>query len=406
MNQLKKFFILAAAFSFLLPLTSLHAQTKPVLQEIKFLLDGQEISETSQAAIVIQLKFDQPMNPAISPTISAGLEPPYDNNLNFNGQLWINNNTIWQGPVTITDDVPPDDGIYVLKISGAQNASNVTMDTTLSTEVGNKTLRICRSGQIFAQLGAINFPAMSAGAYKDTVLILQNLGCGEADLSVSLNLPSSPFSVIGPMQFNIGGDGNVALTVRFYPTQRGSYADSLVINSNDPIQPTLTIPLSGIAVAPEIETNPATSLDFGTVEANVAYTDTVYVYNTKALNEIWDDNLVGTMSVIGSTAFTIQYNGFALAPGDTSKIVVTFNAATRAAYSATLRLLTNDPDESIKDIALYANSTDITPPPQPPVPTGSWYLNFFRSGLIAIRFAFRGSIPPIPAASRKCGGKS
>jgi len=379
MNHLKKFSI-GAAFALLLPLTALYSQTQPVLQAIKFLNNGDEISETSQAAIVIQLEFDQAMNTAAPLTISTGLEEPYDINLDFSGQVWVGNQ-IWQGQLTITDEVPPEDGTYIFKISGAQNANNVAMDTTLSTDVGNKTLRICRSGQIFAQLGTINYPTISAGAYKDTLLVLQNLGCGDADLIVSLGLPSFPFSVVdyNNNPFVIGGEGQVGLVVRFYPSQRGSYADNLVINSTDPDQPTLTIPLSGIAVAPEIETNPLASIDFGSVDAGVSYSDTVFVYNLEALNEIWDANLIVSTQVIGtgSSAFTVQTSGFALSPGDSFKVAVTFFSNVRAAYSATLRLTTNDPDEPIKDILLYANSTDLTPPPQPINVSGSWYLNYY-----------------------------
>jgi hypothetical protein len=377
MNHLKKFSI-GAAFALLLPLTALYSQTQPVLQSIKFLNNGNEISETSQAAIVIQLEFDQAMNTAVAPTISAGLEPPYNIDLTFSGQLWVNN-TIWQGPITITDEVPSEDGTYIFKISGAKNAGNVAMDTTLSTAVGNKTLRICRTGQIFAQLGAINYPTINAGAYSETLLILQNFGCGDADLSVSLGLPSFPFSVTNyTAPFVIGGGGQVGLVVRFYPSQRGTYADNLVINSNDPDQPVLTIPLAGIAVAPEIETDPLAAIDFGSVNAGVSYTDTVMVYNLKALNAIWDANLVvSNVSIIGDQAFVAGTNGFVVAPGDSFKIPVSFSSSARAAYSATLRLTTNDPDEPGKDILLYANSTDISPPPQPINVTGSWYLNYY-----------------------------
>lgn len=380
MNHLKKF-SMGAAFALLLPLTALYSQTKPVLQSIKFLDGGNEISETSQADIVIQLQFDQPMNTSVTPTITTGLEAPYNINLEFDGDSWFNSQ-IWQGPITISDEVPPEDGTYTFKISGAQSSGNIAMDDTLSTQVGNKTLRVCRTGQIFSQLGTINYPNTNAGAYKDTLLILQNLGCGDADLIVSFGLPSYPFSVTNySAPFVIGGEGQVGLVVRFYPSLRGTYTDNLVINSTDPDQPTLTIPLSGIAVAPEIEINSVASIDFGSVEAGVSYSDTVFVYNTKALNEIWDANLIVSTQLIGtgSTAFTVQTPGFALSPGDSFKIAVTFFSNARAAYSATLRLTTNDPDEPVIDIALYANSTDLTPPPQPPTPTGGWYSYSYNS---------------------------
>jgi len=378
MNHLKKFSI-GATLALLLPLTALYSQTKPVLQSIKFLDGGYEISETSQADIVIQLQFDQPMNTSVTPIITTGLEAPYNINLEFDGDSWFDSQ-IWQGPITISDEVPPEDGTYTFKISGAQSAGNIAMDDTLSTQVDNKTLRVCRTGQIFSQLGTINYPTINAGAYKDTLLVLQNLGCGDADLIVSLGLPSFPFSVIDyTAPFVIGGEGQVGLVVRFYPSQRGSYADNLVINSSDPDQPILTIPLSGIAVAPEIETNPLASINFGSVDAGVSYTDTVIVYNLKALNAIWDANLlVDSVRVIGSQAFSAPTNGFALAPGDSFKIPVSFFSNLLVAHNATLRVFTkNEPDEPTKDIILSANTTDLSPPPQPPTPTGSWYLNYY-----------------------------
>ncbi len=380
MNLLKKFSI-GAALALLLPLTAAHSQTKPQLIEINFLgVDNN--SAGNNEVVTVELKFDQAMRDTVTPVISFGLNSPYDINLTFNQALWVGSN-VWQGPFTVSPNVPQtEDGYYTFKIYGAVNTAGVAMDTTLSIEVGNKTLRICRTAQVFSQLGSISYPTTNAGAYKDTVLVLQNLGCGDSGLIVSLDLPSSPFSVIGnPSNFPIAGGGQTALTVRFFPSQGGTYVDSLVINSNDPIQPKLTIPLSGIAVAPDIEANPDSLIDFGTVDAGISYTDTVIVYNRKALNEIWDANLIVSAQVLGafSSAFTIQTNGFVLTPGDSFKVVVTVFSTERAAYSGTLRLTANDPDEPITDILLSANSTDLTPPPPPPIPTGNWYLYSYNS---------------------------
>jgi hypothetical protein len=360
--------------AFLFPQLALYAQIKPQLEVIKFLKDDLEIASTGNGNIVIQLEFDQDMETSIIPVITTGLDEPFDINLNFGGQLWVNNR-IWQGPININDQVPAsDDGYYVFKISGAVSAAEVTMDTTLSTAVGNKKLRICRYSQLATSAVAVDFLETIAGISKSVPIILSNEGC--ATLSISSIAVASPFGfTVDPSDSLIAGDGQEALlTVLFSPTQRGVYSDTLIIVSNDPDVDTLKIPLSGVATAPEIEVNPS-SINFGLLDAGVTVSDTIIIYNLEDAESNLDTNLVVTsVAVLSETAFQAPTGGFVVAPGDSYKIVVTFSSSERRAFNGVLRLYNNDPNESLKDITLLANTTDLTPPDYPLNLVGNWYL--------------------------------
>jgi hypothetical protein len=377
MNRLKTLFS-GAALALFLPLSVLYSQT-PVLQEIKFLKDGDEITSTGKADIVIQLKFDQAMNPAVAPTINAGLEAPYDIILSFNGQLWVNNNTIWQGPITINDDVPPSDGVYTFKISGAVSAGNVPMNTTLSTEVGNKQLRICRYSNIATSTEALDFSVTAAGTSKSVPVIISNQSC--TPLSVSSISTATPFSVTyNAGSFPLSGDSQTNLTIFFAPTQRGLFFDTLRVASNDPVKPTIKISLQGIGVAPEIETDlPSAAIDFGQVDSGVASAPRfVKIYNLKDANPLLDATLVVSSITTTNAAFTVLPTSFNVAPGDSQLIAVTFQTSESRVFQDKLWIYSNDPDESVKEISLSANSTDRLPPvaPNPSTVVGNWYLPY------------------------------
>ena len=380
MNNLRSSF-LGATLALVLPLTALYSQpAKPQLIEVNFLKDGNPVTSTGNGDIRLELKFDQAMQDTITPTITFGLDEPYNISLNFNQSLWTGNPvTVWQGTLTISANVPQtEDGYYTFKISGAVSAGGDSMNTTLSTEVGNKRLRICRQGQILASMGVIMFPKTLPPSSKDTVLVFQNLSC--YPLSISSLVFHSPFSISNYTgAFQVPGDGQTNLTVRFSPAQRGTYTDTLVVNSDDPVNPRLAIPLQGIAAAPEISITPSETINFGVVAPNVASTRTITISNTFAFNSNWNANLVVSGVTTSDTAFKVQSAGFTVTPGLNRELAVTFLSAERRSFDAKLRITNNDPDESLKEITLLANSSDITPPGQPAAISGNWYVGYWTN---------------------------
>jgi len=158
--------------------------------------------------------------------------------------------------------------------------------------------------------------------------------------------------------------------VLFKPTSEGSKDAILRLISSDPDTPTFDAPLSGIGVipAPDIAVDPE-SWDYGTVDipiydvTSANYSDKTFVVTNEG--ELTLD--ISSTDLSDTDNFSILSGGgsFSLEPGETHDIVVRFDPILPGgAKSATLSIVSNDPDESPLDVSLSGTGRvlDLTPP--------------------------------------------
>jgi MYXO-CTERM domain-containing protein len=86
------------------------------------------------------------------------------------------------------------------------------------------------------------FGEVMAGASSELLLTIAN--DGEAELAVSLRTPSAPFSVASPSAV-IPPSSSVRIAVRFDPVDDGSRSGVLLLDTNDPDTPLVTVRLNG-----------------------------------------------------------------------------------------------------------------------------------------------------------------
>jgi subtilase family serine protease len=91
---------------------------------------------------------------------------------------------------------------------------------------------------------ALNFGTVNVGHISIQVVLIHN-GYGGALLSVNIAAPNSPFAVYSPGTVVIAQGGTLQLPVSIIPTQTGRASGQLQITTNDPKNPTLSIPLTG-----------------------------------------------------------------------------------------------------------------------------------------------------------------
>ena len=101
------------------------------------------------------------------------------------------------------------------------------------------------------------------GEVSTAVVTVQNLGTGNLELSnVELGDPTAPF-VVGNIGSSLVPPGEATeFTVTFQPQTAGEVTGVVFIDSNDPDEPTVEVPLGGLGIAPVIEVSPGT-YDFG-----------------------------------------------------------------------------------------------------------------------------------------------
>jgi hypothetical protein len=136
--------------------------------------------------------------------------------------------------------------------------------------------------QMLVSPGSINFGTVSSGSRAISNLLVTNSGA--ADLTVSmLALTGADFTLSGmttPKTIASGQSAPMALT--FSPTAAGGVTGSLSITSNDPTNPTITIPISGTGTATatgQLTANLA-NLSFGSVSRGASASKQFVLANT------------------------------------------------------------------------------------------------------------------------------
>ncbi|HVN29615.1 MAG TPA: hypothetical protein VMT64_14050 [Candidatus Binataceae bacterium] len=94
---------------------------------------------------------------------------------------------------------------------------------------------------------ALNFGLTKVGKLSIVVLQIHN-AYGAAMASLNVAAPAAPFTAYSPGNYKIGSGGTLQLPILFLPTQSGIINGQLVITTNDPANPTFTIPLTGQGV--------------------------------------------------------------------------------------------------------------------------------------------------------------
>lgn len=131
-----------------------------------------------------------------------------------------------------------------------------------------------------------------------------------------------------PVRFNAGG------------LLGGTYYGILAVSSNDPQRPIVNVPMRfrvfGVA---QISATPRDTLNFGAVP--VGRTDTMRVW----VRNVGTDTLRSTNNVTPPGRFGTLTPSVKLAPNDSTNIRVVFTPLdSTLSYTATLRIITNDPD--------------------------------------------------------------
>lgn len=123
----------------------------------------------------------------------------------------------------------------------------------------------------------------------------------------------------------------------------GNHTASIVINTNDLANPTLTIPVNlTINGSPEMEIDTLTCLNYANVLQGVTESDTLWLYNSgcDTLDVTNITNTLSEFSVLNSLPIMA-------APLDSVALIVEFTPITVGSFADTLRLLTNDGNVNI-----------------------------------------------------------
>jgi len=218
---------------------------------------------------------------------------------------------------------------------------------------------------------------------------------GGADLNVSstalVGPDASEFSVgAGGGSFVVAPGDSHDVEVSFAPAAAGSKSATLRVASDDPDENPLDLGLAGNAVAapvPDIAASPS-SRDWGDVVVGDAATGSFSIRNVGGvLLSVSAPTLTGPNAA--EFAITAGAGAFALAPGDSHAIDVSFAPAGLGTRTAALRLASNDPDENPLDVALAGNGVPVPSPDIAVVPATWDFGDLYEGASVSHTFTVR-----------------
>ncbi len=151
-----------------------------------------------------------------------------------------------------------------------------------------------------------------------------------------------------------GGSTPVSVTLNAARLEPGTYIASVVVASNDPDEPTVSVPVSlHVRGIPDIAVTPS-GLDFGEVFVGGQHQLLLDVSNAGT-------DVLHVLSIASNDpAVSIDVSSFTLETGESRQVAVTYSPTAAGILAATLTIVSDDPDSGTIGIALTASG--LVPP--------------------------------------------
>jgi glycosylphosphatidylinositol phospholipase D len=227
-------------------------------------------------------------------------------------------------------------------------------------------LRVASAGLAFGNV--------VVGQSRHLTVAVTNAGTATLLLNtLTVNTPQFRVQPPGPYALNAGDSLLVAVT--FAPSAAGPQAGTLTLTtSNDPAKGFVSLSLSGTGAQPDIDAPP--SLAFGRVALGAPAVSTLLISN------LGTSDLTVRKITASDSQFVAQPDSILVPAGARLRVTVIFTPKVLGPASATLTLLSDDPDEGTVTVALTGSAAS------PRAATSASRLSF-GSVLIGASFAVK-----------------
>jgi hypothetical protein len=202
--------------------------------------------------------------------------------------------------------------------------------------------------------GALAFSAVKVGTTKTLPVVIKNTGTQTLRVT---GLASSnaryTFSPAGP--FTLAANASATVQITFAPNAEAAFNGSLTFQTNDPMKPSVSVPLSGQGALPHILVSTA-SLSIGNVAVCLTGANNLTIQNTGG----WP--LTVSSLATSGPPFTVNSPNTVVGPASSVTVTVTFKPTVIGLASGTLTITSDDANQPVKSVALSATGLP-TPPP-------------------------------------------
>jgi len=227
-------------------------------------------------------------------------------------------------------------------VSGSANSSFV-----ISSDAETKTISLSGLGVSPILTPASNnlqFGDVSVGQSSDQILTISNNGTATVNIT-NITGFSAPFSIVTPPAppVPLAPGDSIQLTVRFSPTQAGTFTSNINIMTDLP-SINQTIQLGGTGRQP-LQTVSTTTIDYGIV-SNGATKDLTFNIGNSGNTDL----TVNSLTLSGTSAFTLVSPPalpLTVASGAVQTITIRFSPAALTTYNGTLNVVSNGGTQAI-----------------------------------------------------------
>ncbi|MCB9763470.1 MAG: choice-of-anchor D domain-containing protein [Alphaproteobacteria bacterium] len=170
---------------------------------------------------------------------------------------------------------------------------------------------------------------------------------------------SSPFAVVSLPSSSIASGEAIPVGLGYGPLTPGVHSDTVLLRTNDPDQPEISIALTGQAEGPQLTLAPASDVAFGDIPLGCDASAAVTMTNTGT-----GPLEIGAVQLTGDAAFALDLmpteNGtlpWTLAPSGSVSVQVAYTPTTEDSVTAELRVNSDDPVHEAVERAFSGTGT-------------------------------------------------
>jgi hypothetical protein len=229
-----------------------------------------------------------------------------------------------------TDGLSP--GTYSIVIFAGQSGQSLPfLDSFGPVQI------LASQARLVLTSASVSFPGTEIGQTSTQVFTFSNTGSETLTFSSS-TLSSDAFTVTA-LPTPTSGSGSGSITIQYQPVSEGTATGVLVLETNDPTQPTISVQLTGTGTpavpiaAPEISLS-ETTLSWPTIEIGASSTQSLVIKNTGTA-----DLEISTLTAEGS--FELLNTVSTIAAGDSTVVDIVFVGSEAGIFTGSLTIVTN-----------------------------------------------------------------
>jgi Zn-dependent metalloprotease len=207
--------------------------------------------------------------------------------------------------------------------------------------------------QIAVEPITVTFGSVMLGQSAERSLAVRNSGSAELVIA-AITVPAGEFSLQGETSFRLEPTGTKTLALAFIPTAIGTKQKSLIIQSNDPDRPQLSVELQAQALGiPHLHVEPA-EVDFGAVAVGQSARQSLKVRNSGSadLSVSVAKPATGPFSLTGEAEFIV-------APAESREVLLVYAPTKPELHKTTLSIRSSDPDQPSLAVPLSGSGVGI-----------------------------------------------